>query len=139
MEAVFIKVCFGPLAIFKLRKQNDFMVSAMPSYRDKKRYVIFRIHSEEPLDFSEIKNSIMNSVFDWLGEEQAAKSGMKIIRNLWDEKAQTGFIRCSPKYVDKIKVSLALIHQIGDSRVVFQTLRVSGTIKSGSSAKPDTV
>jgi RNase P/RNase MRP subunit POP5 len=41
--------------------------------------------------------------------------------------------------VDKIKVSLALIHQIGDSRVVFQTLRVSGTIKSGSTAKPDTV
>jgi len=33
--------------------------------------------------------------------------------------------------VDLVKVGLALIHQIGDQRVIFQTLRVSGTIKSG--------
>jgi RNase P/RNase MRP subunit POP5 len=30
-----------------------------------------------------------------------------------------------------VKVSLALIHQIGDSKVIFQTTRVSGTIKAG--------
>jgi len=101
----------------------------MPSMREKKRYIIFKIHSENKLNFTDIKNAIINSVLSWLGEEQTAKSSLQIIKNLWDEKNQIGFLRCSPKYVDKIKFSLALIHQIGDAKVIFQVIRVSGTIK----------
>ena len=60
-----------------------------------------------------------------------AKANIRILKNLWDLRKQKGFVQCLPKFVDSVKVSLSLIHQIGDSRVAFQTLRVSGTIKSG--------
>ncbi len=103
----------------------------LPSSRESKRYVVFRIHSDERLSYEHVKDSIWNSVLNWLGEEDMAKANVRILKNLWDSRKQKGFIQCSPKFVDSVKVSLSLIHQIGDSRVAFQTLRVSGTIKSG--------
>jgi len=103
----------------------------LPSLREKKRYIIFKVHAEETLSFENVSNAIWNSLLDWLGERELAKANVWIIKNLWNGKEQTGFIKCSPKYVDAVKVGLALIHQIGDSKVILQSLRVSGTIKSG--------
>ena len=103
----------------------------LSSSRESKRYVIFRIHSEEHLSYDSVKDAVWNSVLNWLGEEDLAKANVRVLKNLWNSGEQKGFIQCSPKFVDSIKVSLSLIHQIGDSKVAFQTLRVSGTIKSG--------
>jgi len=123
--------------------------------RAKKRYIIFRVHSESPeetssretaparsrrmhaeagegmFDFLNIRGAIWNSLESWLGEAGLAKANVSFIMNLWDSRKHTGFISCSPKYVDQVKVALALVHQIGDERVVIQVLRVSGTIKAG--------
>jgi len=103
----------------------------LSSSREKKRYVVFRIHSDERLSYETVKDAVWNSVLNWLGEEDMAKANIRILKNLWDSRKHKGFIQCSPKFTDSVKVSLSLIHQIGDSKVSFQTLRVSGTIKSG--------
>ena len=102
-----------------------------PSMRESKRYITFRLISEVPVKFSELKGAVTNSMLNWMGEKGVSLSNTKFIRNLWDEGKQEGWISCTPKAVDDVKMSLALIHQIGDSKVVFRTLRVSGTIKSG--------
>ena len=128
-----------------------------PTMRAKKRYVIFRVHAESPeetssretaparswrmpaeagegrFDFLNIRGAIWNSLESWLGEAGLAKANVNFIMNLWNPKTQTGFLSCSPKYVDQVKVALALVHQIGDERVIIQVLRVSGTIKGGKS------
>ena len=106
-----------------------------PAIRQKIRYIVFKVHSDEKIPFFNIKNAIDNSIQDWMGESDTAKARIWIIRNLWDDKKQTGFIRCSSRFVDKVKTALGLVHQIGDSRVVVQTMRVTGTIKSGKDAK----
>jgi ribonuclease P/MRP protein subunit POP5 len=103
----------------------------LPSMKEKKRYVVFRIHSEEKVDFPNMRNAVWNSLENWLGERDLAQANVHIIKNLWDSREQKGFIKCSHRFVDEVKVGLGLIHQIGDSRVIFQTLRVTGTIKSG--------
>ncbi len=103
--------------------------------RSGKRYVIFRVHSESPEfkpDFLNIRGAIWNSLGSWLGEAGLASANVRIINNLWNPARQTGFLSCSPKYVDQVKVALALVHQIGDERVIIQVLRVSGTIRSGT-------
>lgn len=107
------------------------MAKILPSLRESKRYIVFKVHSKEKLDYSTVQNAAWNSLLNWLGEKDLSKANVRMIRNLWDHNKQTGFIKCSPKFVDAIKVSLSLVHQIGDQRVIFQTLRVSGTIKSG--------
>ena len=106
-------------------------VRKLPSMREKKRYITFSVASEKPLGYGEVKGAVMNSVLNWMGEKGLSKSGIRIIRNLWEGSRQEGWLSCSPKSVDDVKMSLALVHQIGDSRVIFRTLRVSGTIKSG--------
>jgi ribonuclease P/MRP protein subunit POP5 len=74
----------------------------------------------------------MNALEKWLGEIGLATAKVEILRNLWNAKTQTGIIKCSHRYVDNIKIGLALITQIGDEKVVFQVQRVSGTIKSAT-------
>ena len=103
----------------------------MPSLREKRRYLTFRLHSEKPVMYSEMRGAVLNSILNWMGETGFSGSGCRIIKNLWDYKRQTGWLECSHRSVDDVKVALALIHQIGDERVIFQVLRVSGTIRSG--------
>ncbi len=104
-----------------------------PSLKEGKRYIVFRVHSseKESVTYDNVKDAVWNSLEHWLGEQDLAQANVRLIRNLWDGKNETGFLQCSHRYVDLVKVGLALIHQIGDQRVIFQTLRVSGTIKSG--------
>ena len=102
-----------------------------PSLRQKKRYVFFRVHSDGPVRYSDIRNAAWNALLDWLGEKELARARVSFLKNLWNSGNQTGVLRCSHTAVDQVKVGLALVHQIGDRKVVFQTLRVSGTIKSG--------
>lgn len=103
----------------------------MPSLRAHSRYIVFKVHSTNPLLYSNMRDAVWNSLENWLGEQDLAEADVRIIKNLWNPKTQTGFIKCSHKFLDLVKTGLALIHQIGDNRAVFQTLRVSGTIKAG--------
>ncbi len=103
----------------------------LPSMREKKRYVIFRVISEQGVDYRTVRDALWNSMTRWIGEAGLAKANVRIVRNLWRQKEQTGFVQVSPKCVDAVKVAMGLIHQIGDQRVIFQSVRVSGTIKSG--------
>ncbi len=110
---------------------NRMKLKSMPSLRNKKRYVTFRVHSERPLLYSSMRGAVTNSILNWMGEEGFSSANIRIIKNLWDAKGRTGWLTCPPSALDDVKMSLALIHQIGDDRVIFQVLRVSGTIKSG--------
>ncbi len=106
----------------------------LPSMKEKKRYIVFRVlqdRPEYPLEFQAVRDAVMNSVLNWLGEETSARAGVWVIRNLWDRRLQQGFIRCSRREADLVKTALAMVHQIGDSRVIIQSLRVTGTIKRG--------
>lgn len=107
------------------------MAKILPSLRESKRYIVFKVHSTERLDYASMQNAAWNSLLNWMGEKDLSRANVRIIKNLWNPGNQTGFIQCSPKFVDAVKMGLSLVHQIGDQRVIFQTLRVAGTIKSG--------
>ncbi len=104
----------------------------LPSMKEKKRYLLFRLHSDLPVAYDDMKGAALNSILNWAGEKGFSVSNARMIRNLWDGKRQKGCLSCTPKSVDDIKMALALVHQIGDSKVIFQVTRVSGTIKSGN-------
>jgi RNase P/RNase MRP subunit POP5 len=108
----------------------------LPSLKEGKRYIVFRILSdrpEYPLEFQAVRDAILNSILNWLGEETSARAGVWVIRNLWDRKGQRGFIRCSRRETDLVKTALAMVHQIGDQRVIIHTVKVAGTIRKGKS------
>jgi ribonuclease P/MRP protein subunit POP5 len=101
-----------------------------PSLRDQKRYIIFEIISEAPVEYGNLVNAIWNSMLDYLGEAEAAEARMWLIQNLYDEKKQRGIIKCKHDYVEKMRAALSLIQIIGETRCIIKIDGVTGTIKS---------
>ncbi|MBL7160652.1 MAG: hypothetical protein ISS93_02235 [Candidatus Aenigmarchaeota archaeon] len=100
--------------------------------REKKRYIVFRIHSEQPVPYHSLKSAIIDSLLEFLGENDFAKAKPRLIKNLCNGKE--GFLQTSPKWVDPCKFALALVHQVADQKIIIQTIKVAGTIKSGKLA-----
>jgi RNase P/RNase MRP subunit POP5 len=110
-----------------------------PSMREKKRYVVFSVVYESAPErkpgYEAVKGAVMDSALGWMGGKGISSSAVRMIMNLWDQGRMEGWISCTPKAVDDVKLALALVHQIGDARVVLRSTRVTGTIKAGGGNK----
>jgi ribonuclease P/MRP protein subunit POP5 len=101
----------------------------LPTLRGKRRYIKFQIISEEPITYPEVEQAIWNTMLDFFGEYETSKANLRIIKNLYDEKKQIGIIRCDNKSVPQVIACMGLISRLGDTRIIFKILKVSGTIK----------
>ncbi|MBN2203158.1 MAG: ribonuclease P protein component 2 [Candidatus Aenigmarchaeota archaeon] len=114
---------------------NDFIDEKKPkplpsTLRSRRRYIAYQVISEEKVLLADITNTIWHSVLNFLGEHGTSETDMWIARDTYNEETQTGLIRCSHDSVEKIRASLALIQRIGDARVVFKVLGISGTMNA---------
>jgi len=102
-----------------------------PTLRPKKRYIAFQVIAEngQKFTFDEIANVIWHALAEFAGEINAALSRMWVMKDLWEEERMTGVIRCSHTAVELVRSALVLIDRIGDTRVAFLILGVSGTVK----------
>ncbi len=96
-----------------------------PALRRRKRYIAFRIIAKRKFEQKEVVDALMDSLIKTFGELGSANTGV------WIEyfDGERGIVRCYNDAIDKVKVALTLINQIGDVRVIPLTLGVSGTIK----------
>lgn len=97
--------------------------------REKIRYISFQVISEEPIEYSDMESAIWNTMLDFLGEDGVAKTSVWLMKDRWDGNNQKGIIRCNNTSVTDVIASLGLIDRLGDNRVNFKILKVSGTIK----------
>lgn len=111
-------------------KQQEKLKILSPTLREKERYIAFKLISEEPIVYSDLEASIWQTLLDLYGELGVSQMSLWLIKNLYDEKSQVGVIRCNNKSVPKIIAGLGLITRLGESRVIFKILKVSGTIKN---------
>ena len=109
--------------------KEDRLKILIPSLREKYRYVSIKIISEEPLFYSELETAVWNQLLDFYGEIGVAKMSFWLIKNLYDEQNQIFVIRCNNKSVSHAVACLGLISRIGDNRLIFKIMKVSGTIK----------
>ena len=100
------------------------------SLRGRRRYIAYEIISQEKILLDDLMNTIWHTVLNFLGEHGTSETDMWIAKDTYDDKRQMGLIRCSHDSVEQIRASLALIERIGDVRVVFKVLGISGTIKA---------
>lgn len=99
-----------------------------PSMRAHKRYVVFEIVSEKPVEYGDFVASFWSSLLNFLGEHGAANARIWIIRNLYDK--QRGVIKCQHDYVEFTRAALTLVQIIGETKALVRVLGVTGTIKS---------
>ena len=100
------------------------------SLRGRRRYIAYQVISEEKVLLEDLINTIWHTTLNFLGEQGTSKTDMWIAKDTFDEKNQMGLIRCSHDSVEEVRTSLALIERIGDVRVVFKVLGISGTMSA---------
>lgn len=97
----------------------------LPTLKEKKRYVRYRVISARPLE-RDVGGEVLRSLHDTLGVFGAAEAGLLSVS--YDVRSQTGIIRCSLAALEKVKASLLMAGYLGRTRVVIRTLRVSGIL-----------
>ncbi|MCD6274566.1 MAG: ribonuclease P protein component 2 [Candidatus Aenigmarchaeota archaeon] len=106
-------------------------IKTLPSsYREKKRYVVFEIISDQKIEFEELIKSVFNYTINLIGILGVAKTNFRFMSDLYNEKKQIFVLRCLPKDVELIRLSMALITEINEKNVCIRSLGVTGTIKS---------
>jgi len=113
----------------KMIKQKKLKILP-PTLREKKRYVKFKIISEEQISSSSFETNFWNLVLEFYGEYETSSMNVRVIKNLFDTKKQVGVIQCSHRSTPKLILLLGLISRIGDSRINIKIEKVSGTLKS---------
>ncbi len=97
-----------------------------PSLKEKKRYIKYRVESEEPLS-GETSESLVEELKRRLGLFDSAEAGLQNIT--YDEDKKEGIIRTTAKKLDRVKASFAVIKELDGVDVLVRSLKVSGIIK----------
>ena len=100
-----------------------------PTLREKKRYVAFQLISEEPIEYTDLEAAVWNTMLDFLGEYGVSKTSVWLMKDLWNKDTQTGVISCNNVSVQNVLATLGLVDRLGDNRITFKILKISGTIK----------
>jgi len=108
----------------------------LPSLKENKRYVLFKVHSDAAVNKSQCSDAISSAVLRFLGELGCAKAGITFIKENYDPAEKTGIIRVNTKYIDELKVSIGSIKQIGPHNATFDVVKVSGNIGKLKSKNP---
>jgi len=97
----------------------------LSSLREKKRYVVFEVKSEDSFSFSNLKDAIALAYKDLFGEMGLAKSGLNFV----EFENNKGILRINNKDVKNIKASFVFLRKINKQDAIVRSLGVSGMLK----------
>ena len=101
-----------------------------PALRTKKRYIVYRIISEKPVEFKDFVEALWNSSFALFGESGTSETKMWNIANLYDDKNQSGVIKCEHISVEKMRAAISAVQVVGEIRAAVKVIGVTGTLKN---------
>jgi len=98
------------------------------SRRMRKRYLAFKVVSEQPVSKGNVADAVWNAVLQLFGEYGASQANLALIE--YDQEKSWGIIRCSHRAVEMVRASIASVTEINEKPVAIHVLRVSGTLKA---------
>lgn len=98
--------------------------------RPKKRYILFEVFSEHPVEYGDISDAVWASLLDLAGEIGAAESRIWMIPDMYDDRKQAGVMKCSNTSVETVRASISLVQIVSENRCIIRVLGVTGTLKS---------
>jgi len=101
----------------------------IPTLREKKRYLAFEIITKDAINlgFSDVQKAIKESFKDLYGQTGEGDAGIIMLSKKY--KNNKGVIRVNNKYVDKLKLSLAMIKEINKNEAIIRSLTSSGMVR----------
>ncbi|MBU0930011.1 MAG: hypothetical protein KJ623_02980 [Nanoarchaeota archaeon] len=97
----------------------------LPSLKEKKRYVAYEVISDNKVNYTDTKDSIIENYKKYFGIIGLAKADLMVLE---DWKNQKGIIKVNNKHTDELKMSLGLTKKINNQNVILRCLGISGMI-----------
>ena len=107
------------------------MKSYPPTMRERRRYILFRLESEEKHDKKSVIKALWNNAFETIGVLGASETSFWVID--FDEKSQEGVIRTNNMNLEKIEGILGFLQRVNNKKGFIHILSVTGTIKKANS------
>jgi RNase P/RNase MRP subunit POP5 len=104
-----------------------------PSLRHKKRYIVFEIQGEQPLQVSmqELQQEVERALLLFLGQLGVAKAEPMFLKEKMkiEEKSIRFVLKVAHNWVDECKSAMILIKKIKNQNVLVRSIITSGTLK----------
>ena len=100
-------------------------MKTIPTLREKKRYLAFKIISENTINRGELTGELLDSISLLFGD----KGESEINPSLMSYDGRYGILRCQKDRTTDTRAALACINRVGGGRVSFMVLGISGTVK----------
>ena len=105
-------------------------MALLPSLRQKKRYVLFEIISDQEFKSSEVEAAAILAIKEFIGQLGLAKSSPVFIKELYT--GQRFVLKVNHLFVKEIISALMLVKEIGKSAVAIKSVTTSGILKKVS-------
>ena len=120
------KYCFSPnQGVFLMKK----IKAVIPTLREKKRYVVFEVLSEDNNDINKLNSAITDSFLELYGNIGMAGAGLMFLNEKYKSKLNRGIIKIGHCYVNNLKSALAMIREIDQNKVIIRSISVSGVLR----------
>lgn len=103
------------------------MAKLKPSEREKKRYIVYQIHSKDNFTFKDVKNTIFSICYKYIGVWGVDKARMLVIENTFNQNK--GLLRSTLKQINAVKDCLAMVREINNKKAKIEIIGVSGILK----------
>ncbi|MBN1377235.1 hypothetical protein JW949_02780 [Candidatus Woesearchaeota archaeon] len=98
----------------------------LPTLKEKKRYIVYRIISERKIN-KDVSKDIIDKINSYLGVFEGAKAG--IMNVTYNKNKQAGILKVSNKKLKETKSSISLINELNKQKVIITNIYVSGILK----------
>ncbi len=103
-------------------------MKTLPTLREKKRYIAFKVISEQTVTRHELWNEISDSVFSLFGDRGASE----INAGLLSFDGRFGLLRCERERTTEARGALACIFRVRNLRTSIVVLGISGTVRGAT-------
>ncbi len=103
--------------------------AVLPTLREKKRYVVFEVLSDNNVNQNNISSAISDSFMELYGNIGMAGAGLMFLNEKYNSKLNRGIVKVGHYYVNNLKAALAMIREIDQNKVIVRSLGVSGVLR----------
>lgn len=107
--------------------QNRKIKPLMPCLREKKRYLVYEVLSKDSISTKIAFRAIKQQFQNLFGSVGSSEAGLTFIEQKSVDKR--GVIRVKHTYVNKLKMSLALIENVEGKDALIHSIGVTGILK----------
>lgn len=108
------------------------MKHLLPSLREKKRYVVFEVISDQIFELAPVQQEIEKSYLRLFGEVGLSKAGLIFLHEKYNANTQRGIIRVSHKNVDNLRSAFAITKNINGKNTIIRSIISSGILNKAA-------